>query len=66
MPQTIIGMYLSIINWLLFIYILYYIILKLYILPIIRAKLFIKSYLFPPIKLICYRSPSYPVYPIFI
>lgn len=63
MPQTNIAVYLSIINWLIIIFSVYYIILKSYILIIIRSKLYIKSTTITPLRLRCFRP--YPNYPMF-
>lgn len=64
MPQTNIAAYLSIINWLIIIFSLYYIYNKSYILRIIRTKLYIKTSKIPTKRLRCFRP--YPNFPIFI
>lgn len=66
MAQTNIAIYLSIINWIIIIFSIYYYIMKKYILTTIRSKLFLKSSNLSSIKLICFRSKSNPYFPIFL
>lgn len=59
MPQTIVGSYLSILSWFFLVISIYYPIMKIYILPNIRSKLYIRSNIYRNNILLIKEYPIY-------